>query len=300
MPIPTYDGFIWPLLKLLADRPDGVRSGEAYEALGAQAGLTDAERRETLPSGRQPVFHNRIGWAQDRIKRHGLSESLSRGLWRLTPKGRDFLAAHPTPDADLLASLARVPEDEARTGDSVREARDEVARGTQGPEERIERAVEELHGSIGAELLEIVFKGSPTFFERLVLDVLSAMGYGADQSSIERTGGTGDGGIDGIIALDRLGLEKVAVQAKRWKDKVGRPEIQAFYGALAGQRVRKGVFITTSAFTSEARNYAAQLSDTVVLVDGRTLAGLMIEFGVGVTAHRTVTIPRIDSDYFDE
>ena len=156
----------------------------------------------------------------------------------------------------------------------------------------------ELRHSVAAEILESLAAVSPTYFESIVLDLLHRMGYGATRSDLQRVGGSGDAGIDGIISLDKLGLEKVYVQAKRWQSTVGRPEIQAFYGALAGQRANKGVFITTSSYTSQAIDFAKSV-ERIVLVDGPKLAELMIDHEVGVSA-RTIKVPKLDSDYFDE
>lgn len=166
------------------------------------------------------------------------------------------------------------------------------------PDDRLSQALQELREAAEAELLELLARVSPSFFETIVLDLLRRMGYGASRADLQRVGGTGDAGIDGIISLDRLGLEKVYVQAKRWQNSIGRPELQAFYGALAGQKAKKGVFITTSAFTTQALDFARSV-EGIVLVDGVRLAGLMIDHEVGVTS-RPVRIPKIDSDYFDE
>lgn len=173
----------------------------------------------------------------------------------------------------------------------------EAAPIPQSPDERLETALRELSDSVASELLETVLEASPAFFEGLVLDVLHAIGYGTSRKDLERVGKSGDGGIDGIIALDRLGLEKVYVQAKRWKGTVGRPDVQAFYGALAGQRARKGIFITTSSYTPHAVEFAATV-EGLILVDGKRLTELMLEFGVGVS-HRIIKVPKLDSDYFD-
>jgi len=166
------------------------------------------------------------------------------------------------------------------------------------PEDRLGQALSELRQTAEAELMELLSRASPAFFETIVLDLLHRMGYGASRADLLRVGGAGDGGIDGIISLDRLGLEKVYVQAKRWQGSVGRPELQAFYGALAGQKARKGVFITTSAYTPQALEFARSV-EGMVLIDGARLASLMVDHDVGVTA-RSVRIPKIDSDYFDE
>jgi restriction system protein len=166
------------------------------------------------------------------------------------------------------------------------------------PDDRLGQAVAELRQSAVAELLEVLAAVSPSFFETIVLDLLHRMGYGAKRSDLQKVGGTGDGGIDGIISLDRLGLEKVYVQAKRWQENIGRPQLQAFYGALAGQKAKKGVFITTSGYTQQAVDFARSV-EGIVLIDGARLADLMIDHEVGITA-RTVKIPKVDSDYFDE
>jgi restriction system protein len=167
------------------------------------------------------------------------------------------------------------------------------------PQERIELAIKELNESVAADLLEQIHEATPLFFEKLVLDLLLNMGYGTSRSELQHVGGSGDAGIDGIISLDKLGLEKVYVQAKRWQNTVGRPDLQAFFGALAGRKANKGVFITTSSFSKDAKIYAAQVSGSLVLVDGAELAELMIEHGVGVS-HTKVRIARVDSDYFEE
>jgi restriction system protein len=169
---------------------------------------------------------------------------------------------------------------------------------TASPDDRLEEALAEIRRTVSAEVLEALRQVSPTFFETIVLDVLHRMGYGASRADLQRVGSTGDGGIDGIISLDKLGLEKVYVQAKRWQQTVGRPEVQAFYGALAGQRANKGVFITTSSYTSQASEFARSV-ERIVLVDGARLAELMIDHEVGV-ALRPVSIPKLDSDYFEE
>lgn len=166
------------------------------------------------------------------------------------------------------------------------------------PDDQLEVALAELRKSAASDLLEILATVSPSFFERVVLDLLHGMGYGANREDLQQVGGPGDAGIDGVISLDRLGLEKVYVQAKRWQENISRPHLQAFYGALAGQKARKGVFITTSLFSAQARDYAKSV-EGIVLVDGPRLAGLMIDHGIGISA-RVVRIPKIDSDYFDE
>jgi len=301
--IPTYDQFIEPLLRYLAQHPQGVVTREIQEALADRMGLTDEQRATQLPSGAQ-VYKNRIGWAHDRLKRADLSVSPKRGFWQLTPLGVAFAAANPGPLAgDKLDQLTAVvpqhrlrpaTEDAALAAPVVAPPQPE----TESPDDRLVRALDEISDAVATELLEVIGQSSPQFFEILVLDLLHAMGYGTSRTDLQHVGKSGDGGIDGIISLDRLGLEKVYVQAKRWQQSIGRPDIQGFYGALAGQRAKKGVFITTSAFTAQAAEFARSV-EGIVLIDGARLASLMIEHGVGVS-HNVVKVPKLDSDYFEE
>lgn len=303
MALPTYDRFIEPLLRFLATQPDGASARSAQEGAADALGLDEEQRNEVVASG-QPVFRNRAGWAHDRLKRAGLSASPRRGLWRLTPAGHAYLAAQPQPlPAPEIERLARAFDSviipPLPPGWRVNPLPpDQIDPAKVSPEERLNAALAELRQSVIASLLETLATVSPTFFETVVLDLLHRMGYGASRADLQRVGGSGDAGIDGIISLDRLGLEKVYVQAKRWQGSVGRPEVQAFYGALAGQRARRGVFITTSAFTAQATEFARSV-EGIVLVDGVRLAGLMIDHEVGVSA-RTLKVAKLDSDYFDE
>ncbi|MBE0482032.1 MAG: restriction endonuclease [Bacterioplanes sp.] len=305
MTIPTYDQFIEPVLRFLATCPDGALAREVYEAAAEALQLTDEERAELLPSQSQQVYKNRIGWAHDRLKRAGLSSSARRGVWCLTDEGKSFAASNAGPlSQGQVAALAtgymdvRLREATSTTElANVATTTDSTAE-TASPEERLGAAVKEMRESVAADLLETLSKVNPTYFETIVLDLLHKMGYGANRSDLQRVGGSGDGGIDGVISLDKLGLEKVYVQAKRWQSSVGRPEIQGFYGALAGQRATKGVFITTSAYTAQAVEFANSV-ERIVLVDGIKLAELMIDHEVGVST-RIVKIPKFDSDYFDD
>ncbi len=303
MPVPTYDQFIEPVLRFLARRPEGALAREAYEAVAQSLGLTVEQRAEVLPSGRQAIYKNRAGWAHDRLKRAALSTAPRRGFWILTDAGRAFDAQHRDPlSAEEVEALAAVAGDFrlATAGENTNEISPlaPAAAATESPDDRLESALSELHETVAAELLESLASCSPKFFEFVVLDVLHAIGYGTSRSDLQRVGGSGDGGIDGIISLDRLGLEKVYVQAKRWQNAVSRPDVQGFYGALAGQRASKGVFITTSTFTAQAVQFANSV-ERIVLVDGARLAALMIEHEVGVT-HRVVKVAKLDSDYFEE
>jgi restriction system protein len=307
MAIPSFRGFIHPLLRYLSEHSDGARIVDAYEAVADRVGLTPEDRAVLLPSGIQPLFHNRMGWAHDRLKRAGLSDSPRRGVWQLTPAGRTFAANHPNGFSEdeqyKLSYPARAAARMSKEGQPPQPTGAQTGVGpTQdlaSPVERIDRAVEEINESVSDELLALIGRSPPVFFENLVLDLLHKLGYGTSRADLQRVGGTGDGGIDGIISLDRLGLEKVYVQAKRWQGVVGRPAVQGFFGALAGRRAKKGVFITTSGFTRDASEFAEQVSDSIVLVDGDRLTALMIEHGVGVS-HRALKLAQVDGDYFEE
>ncbi len=296
MPIPTYDEFMHPLLGVLVDAAEPVRSRDVYGAVADAVGLTDEDRRELLPSGKQAVYKNRIGWANDRLKRAGWTQSAKRGYWQVTPDGIAALKRHPNGfDEQTSRRLWRMEDPDGGQAGSI------YPPAVHSPTERLHEAVAELKASLASEILDQIANNTPEFFESMVLDVLHSMGYGASTTDLQRTQTSADEGIDGIITLDRLGLEKVYIQAKRWKQgTVGRPEIQKFFGALAGQTATRGVFITTSTFSKGAREYARQVPGSIVLVDGGELAALMIEYDVGVTVHETFKVARIDHDYFEE
>ncbi|MBI3207101.1 MAG: restriction endonuclease [Myxococcales bacterium] len=302
MPVPTYDRFIEPILRYLYTHADGASAREVHDAAAAALGLTDDEMAEVLPSGVQRVYKNRAGWAHDRLKRASYSESPRRGYRRLTEAGRAFAEANPSPLTDELVQKVATEHDDVllKCGPKPISAEAAVVAPTltASPDDRLEAAVAELRATTSAELLEVLGQVSPKYFETIVLDVLHRIGYGTSRSDLQRVGGSGDGGIDGVISLDRLGLEKVYVQAKRWQNSVGRPDVQGFYGALAGQRAAKGVFITTSTFTPQALEFAKSV-EKVVLVDGAKLTELMIDYEVGVTL-RPIRVPKLDTGYFDE
>lgn len=308
MPVPTYDQFIEPILRYLALHPEGSTAPAAHEAAAKQLGLTDEEKALILPSGVQRIYKNRAGWAHDRLKRAGLSSSPKHGFWKLTAAGIEFAKENPAPlseatvqklASDYLGVTLKPP---GMAGQQPLKpalgAIDPKAPSAATPDDQLEGAIAALRQAAGDDLLERLAGVSPSFFENLVLDVLHRMGYGASRADLVQTGGPGDGGVDGVINLDRLGLEKVYVQAKRWQQAVGRPDLQAFYGALAGQKAKKGVFITTSTFTPQAREFAKSV-EGIVLIDGARLASLMIEYEVGVSS-RAIRIPKVDSDYFEE
>ncbi len=304
MPVPTYDHFIEPVLRYLAAHPEGALARDVREAAAEALGLSAADRQEILPSGVQAVYQNRSGWAHDRLKRAGYSSTPRRGLWKLTPEGLSFAGAHPgplTPEAvEAIASShkdVRLRPPKGVPGEPALPAPLVTDLPVASPDDRLEAAIAEMRRTVAVELLEVLAQVPPASFETIVLDLLHRMGYGASRADLQRVGKAGDGGIDGVISLDRLGLEKVYVQAKRWQSPVGRPEVQGFYGALAGQRAGKGVFITTSTFTPQAAEFARSV-EGIVLVDGRRLAELMIDHEVGVTL-RPVKVPKLDGDYFE-
>ncbi len=306
MAIPKYWQFISPLLRHLASHPEGARVADTMDALADEVALTDEERAELLPSGKQQRFKNRIGWAHDSLNRAGLSTSPERGVWRITPAGLELVANFPDglPESECrrIASINRrkaISEigGQAEPSAAERAISDLFFPGS--PDERIEEAVEELNDAVATELLGLIGRSSPRFFETLVLDLLHAMGYGTSREDLQRVGGSGDGGIDGVISLDLLGLEKIYVQAKRWQGAVGSPQIQTFVGALQLQGADKGVLITTSTFTKDARQAASRSKGSIVLVDGTRLSALMIQHGVGVS-HKLLKVPKVDSDYFEE
>jgi restriction system protein len=298
MAIPDYQGIMLPLLELAGDGEEHSLR-EAIETLSDHFELTDEERRELLPSGRQPTFDNRVGWARTYMKKAGLLESTRRGHFRITSRGLNTLGEQPA--MIDTAYLRKFPEfvefqtpKDRDAGGGQPEPKDS---GT--PEEEIEAAYQSLRESLATELLETVKSCSPAFFEQLVIDLLVKMGYGGTRKDAgQAIGRTGDGGIDGIIKEDRLGLDIVYIQAKKWENTVSRPEIQKFAGALQGQRAKRGVFITTSDFSSAAREYVSLIDTKIALIDGETLTQLMLDFDIGVTRVATYELKRVDSDYF--
>ncbi len=304
MAVPTYDQFIEPILRFLSQQTAPIAAKDVHEAAANILALTPEQRQETVSSG-QLVYKNRSGWAHDRLKRTGYSTSPKRGFWLLTKDGSDFEKSAPVPLPAVEVERIAMGSNDVKLKVSVDVAGSiplatpsETQSTLQSPDDRLDAATAEIRASVSWEVLELLRSVTPTFFEHVVLDVLHSLGYGANRAALQRVGGSGDGGIDGIISLDKLGLEKVYVQAKRWQNVVGRPEIQAFFGALAGQRANRGVFITTSTFSPQAIQYAASV-EKIVLVDGHKLAELMLDHGVGVSV-RHIQIPKIDSDYFEE
>ena len=284
-----------PLLRFSSDGSEHMLAS-ARTPLADQFGLTDDERVELLPSGQQARFNNRVAWAKVYLERAGLFEKTRRGYFRITPRGLEVLATPP--DRIDISYLRRFSEfDKFQT--KHKDTTDSVGTEDETPEETLQVAYETIRDSLATELIALVKSMSPNFFEHLVLDLMLKMGYGGsrDDSGLVTNPGA-DEGIDGIVNEDQLGLDVIYLQAKRWENTVGRPEIQRFVGALHGRRAKKGVFLTTSTFSQDARDYVATIDPKVVLIDGQKLAQLMIDFNVGVSRNQVYEIKRIDSDYF--
>lgn len=301
--IPDYQTLMLPVLQNCADKNEHSLR-EVIETLAVQLNISPEERRDLLPSGRQPVLDNRVGWARTYLKKAGLLEATRRGYVRITPRGLEVLADSPKRiDVKLLEKYDEFIEfrdfQKPRAESTVESLEITDAKGT--PEEIIELAFQEMRETLATEILERVKKCSPAFFEQVVVELLVAMGYGGSlKDAGQRVGGTGDEGIDGIIKEDRLGLDLIYIQAKRWAGVIGRPEIQKFVGALLGQRARKGVFITTSAFSREAIEYAGNLDSKVILIDGKMFSELMFDYGLGVSKVNEYVVKRLDGDFFSE
>lgn len=301
-----------PLLRLAADG-EVHRFRDCIEQLAIQFNITDEERNTMLPSGTAPLFDNRIGWARTYLKQAGCLESKKRGFFSITARGKSLLSQNPADiDNRTLSQFSEFLDFKLRRNESkqpdglaslpqVIDGHGDLAEAAEiTPEELFSQAYQRLRVNLETELLEQVKLSSPSFFERLVIDLLVAMGYGGSrQDAGQAIGKSGDGGIDGIIKEDKLGLDAIYVQAKRWEGTVGRPEIQKFAGALQGQRANKGVFITTSNFSREAEEYAKIISSKIILITGQQLATFMVDHNVGVSPISQYELKRIDSDYFE-
>jgi restriction system protein len=304
MAIPDYESLMLPLLSKLSDGQTHVLKDVMAELADAFE-LTPDERAQLLPSGGTLTFASRVGWAKTYLKKAGLVQQPKRGLVQISAQGQASLASAPERiDVKFLEQFASFLE--FRNASKERPAAlaaGEVTRLPDDltPDEVMETAYQRSVVALADEVLERVKACTPIYFERLVVQLLIKMGYGGSRDEAGKAvGRSGDGGIDGIINEDRLGLDAIYLQAKRWEGVVGRPEIMRFVGALAGQRANKGVFITTSRFTQEAKEYASSSQYKVVLMDGERLADLMIEHDLGVSVAATYQLKRIDSDFFSE
>jgi restriction system protein len=303
MPIPDFQTIMLPLLQIASDG-DEHSIHEATEALARHFSLSEEEESKLLPSGQQPIFYNRVGWARTYLKKARLIDDPRRGHFRITNRGKEVLHRNPNRiDMKYLREFPEYIEFRETTRDTFETSTIEDDLDELTPEEALEEAYQKIREDLSDEVLKAVINSSPGFFEKLVVALLVKMGYGGSRRDAARAvGGSGDEGIDGIIDEDRLGLDTIYIQAKKWKEDsvVGRPEIQKFVGALQGQRAIKGIFITTTRFTEDAKNYASNIDIKVVLINGKRLANLMIDHNVGVSERTTYEIKSLDSDYFGE
>lgn len=298
MPVPDFQSMMLPFLQFASDRQEHELA-DVTRHLVDHFNLQRADIDDLLPTGKQTRLSNRVGWCRTHLKSAGLIEYVKRGVFRITPRGIDTLLQKP--QSIDLKYLDQFKEHFEWFHRKSTDPIDPVRQDKETPEEKIASLIEGVNGTLAAEILERVRSMNPFRFERLVLDLLVAMGYGGSwKEAAMVTQKSNDEGIDGLINEDRLGLDRIYVQAKRWKNTVGRPEIQAFVGALAGKHAVKGIFITTSSFSQGATDFATSLSQTVILMDGLRLASLMVEHNVGVSVASNLQIKRIDSDYFEE
>lgn len=300
MAIPDFQSIMLPLLNFCADGQEHTNR-EAIEALSAHFVLIEEEQKQLLPSGQQRVFDNRVAWARAHMKMAHLLENTRRGVFRITDRGKDVLSKSPS--EINLRFFKQFPEyTEARLKRKTsrdKEESEELEART--PEEQIEQAYETLRENLASDLLAQLKFSSPAFFEKVVVEVLVKMGYGGSRRDAgQAIGRSGDEGIDGIIKEDRLGLDIIYIQAKRWDNTVSRPEIQKFAGALQGKRARKGIFITTSEFSGGASEYVNAIDSKIILIDGEQLAKLMLDFSVGVSTEAVYELKKLDSDYFTD
>lgn len=301
MAVPDFQSFFKPLLTLASDGKEHSIQ-EARQVIAKQMNLTIEDLKEKLPSGTQTTFDNRIAWSKTYLIQAKVLDGPKRGYFRINPRGESLLAqGHAKIDIKVLSQYpefvafhtSKPPKDTApiTTPELISET----------PEEMLQKAHQTIRNDLAGQILEKILSNSPGFFEKLVVDLMVAMGYGGSRSDAGKSiGGTGDEGIDGIIKEDRLGLDAVYLQAKRWQGTVGRPEVQKFVGALHGKRAKKGVFITTGQFSSDAVNYVDTIDPKVVLIDGRALSELMIDYGLGTNTAATYLVQTMDSDYFSE
>ncbi|MGH7024168.1 MAG: restriction endonuclease [Caulobacteraceae bacterium] len=305
--IPDYQTLMLPLLRLAAEGE--TRVPDASDRLAEEFGLTPAERDQLLASGRQRLLHNRVHWAKFYMSKAGLLASPRRGVFTITDAGRKMLAE--TPDRIDVTRLLAIPSfaefykreasERPASPASPSLGSPDAVRTT--PEEQIEAAYAAIHATLRDELIQRILQNSPSFFEGVIVDLLVGMGYGGSRRDAAlKLGRSGDGGVDGVISEDRLGLDRVYVQAKRYGagSVVGRPDVQGFVGSLVGLGASKGVFVTTSTFTAQATEFVRHLSQRVVLINGLELADLMIEHGIGVRTNRALEFKRLDEDFFAE
>lgn len=298
MAIPDYQSTMLPLLEFCADGNEHTLH-EAVDFLADQFKLTPQEKKTLLPSGQQEMFLNRVGWARTYLKKAGFLDSPRRGYFNISDRGLQVIKDRPA--KINVAFLRQFPEFVEFQTPKKKEPAPAFEEAAATPEETIGIGYKKIRGDLEAELLDRVKKCSPDFFERLVVELIVKMGYGGSrQDAGQAIGKTGDEGIDGVIKEDKLGLDNVYIQAKKWENPVSRAEIQKFAGALQGQRARKGIFITTSSFQSGALDYVSKIDSKIVLIDGQELAELMVDNNVGVSTTAVYEVKKLDEDFFEE
>ena len=301
--IPDYQSIMLPLLEHISDGKE-YKMRDVTDELAIKFGVTEEEQKELLPSGAAPVFYNRTAWAKTYLKKAGLIDSPKQGIVIISNRGLEVLKKKPSSiNVKFLKQFSEFLEFQSTKRDDENDAEATEEQSIQTPEELLETAYQKIRKSLASELINKVVNLSPSFFEKLVVELLVKMGYGGSiKDAGKAMGKSGDEGIDGTIKEDKLGLDIIYIQAKRWKpgNVVGRPELQKFVGALAGQGAKKGIFITTSNFTKEALEYTPRNETKIVLIDGEQLAQLMIDYNLGCTPQQTYELKKIDSDYFGE
>lgn len=304
MAIPDFQSIMRPLLEFVSDGQTRTLQ-ESITFLGDEFRLTEDEKSMLLPSGTQTVFHNRVSWARSYLKAAGLLENPQRGQMKITPSGIATLKSHQGPIGsrflERFESFRNFKTKPSEVPNHTLIAPNKSADDEMSPEERLEEAFEQMKTSLNAEMLAKLKACSPAFFERIVVELLIRMGYGGMTGHGKVTRQSGDGGIDGIINQDKLGLDLVCIQAKRWENTVGRPVVQGFVGSMDYVRARKGVILTTSSFSRDAEDYVQRIEGKkVVLIDGEELAKLMIDHNLGVTVKRAFELKDVSNDFFEE
>jgi restriction system protein len=303
--IPSYEQIMLPLLNLLSDKKEHTLQ-EADEALADLFSLSSEEREELLPSGQQAIFRNRLGWARTYMKKAGLLSTPSRARFIITERGLNLLNENLNEITSKI--LKRYPEfiefqsvKKPKENNVVTTLDDDDLINSSTPEEALEFAYQKLKSELAKEVIDVVKNCSPAFFEKLVVDLIIRMGYGGSRKDAgQALGKTGDGGIDGIVKEDKLGLDTIYLQAKRWENSVPVKEIRDFTGALASKKAKKGIFITTSSFPKSVYDFVTQVEYRIILINGEQLADLMIEYNVGLTPINEYQVKKIDFDYFEE
>lgn len=302
MPVPSYEEFMFPFLRALDDKEIHAIK-DIREELADNLSLSESDKAELLPSGTMPVYRSRIGWAKTYLKKAGLIDNSVRGKVKITDRGFNVLKQNP----EKIDSHFLLQFDEFQKFANVSKGKETVSEeeveDPKTPEDRIAQGYREFKNSLASDLIEQIMLMSPDFFEKLVVDLLVAMGYGGSRSDAGNVvGKSGDDGVDGIIKEDKLGLEEIYIQAKRWNNgnAVSSVDVRNFIGSLTIKGAKKGVFITTSQFTKNAIGVAEQPNMKVVLIDGAKLVDLMIEYNLGVSNYEEYIIKKIDYDYFTE